>query len=129
MTVPPRELVVWWERQAPGLWRWWRSALIWGVGPNAASLRISSWYRAPAENRAVGGVERSQHLLGLALDLVGPRFDLENVLVRMQALGWAGMLESVGTSNEHLHLQPFRPADLAPLWDAASWPVSVGRDV
>lgn len=33
-------------------------------------LRIDSWYRSPAVNKAVGGVESSYHRLGLAADVV-----------------------------------------------------------
>lgn len=37
-------------------------------------LKITSGYRCPALNRAVGGVEHSQHCQGLAADFVCPRF-------------------------------------------------------
>lgn len=33
-------------------------------------LHINSWYRSPAVNKAVGGVENSYHRLGLAADVV-----------------------------------------------------------
>ena len=33
-------------------------------------LHVDSWYRSPAVNRAVGGVESSYHRLGLAADIV-----------------------------------------------------------
>lgn len=33
-------------------------------------LHINSWYRSPAVNRAVGGVESSYHRFGLAADVV-----------------------------------------------------------
>ena len=39
-------------------------------------LHVDSWYRSPAVNRAVGGVESSYHRLGLAADVV-PNGDIE----------------------------------------------------
>lgn len=38
-------------------------------------LSVNSWYRSPAVNRTVGGVENSYHRLGLAVDVV-PRGDV-----------------------------------------------------
>ncbi len=37
-------------------------------------LHITSGYRCPALNRAVGGSRRSRHMLGLAADFVAPEF-------------------------------------------------------
>lgn len=37
-------------------------------------MRITSGYRSPTLNRAVGGSWRSQHMLGLAADFVCPAF-------------------------------------------------------
>jgi len=34
---------------------------------------VTSWWRSSARNRAVGGVPRSLHLYGLAIDYVPPR--------------------------------------------------------
>lgn len=35
---------------------------------------ISSWYRSPALNHAVGGVPNSQHLAGEAVDFIAPAY-------------------------------------------------------
>lgn len=37
-------------------------------------IRVSSWYRNPQVNRAVGGVANSQHALGLAVDFTCAKF-------------------------------------------------------
>ena len=66
---------------------------------------ISSWYRTPEHNRRVGGHPESQHLAGLAIDVVLPgsdpgfnpqlAFDLERV-------GLVPVREPT-----HLHVQAF----------------------
>ena len=42
---------------------------------NGQKLRISSWYRDPASNRAAGGKSASRHLAGDALDITDPVFN------------------------------------------------------
>ncbi|MEN9419188.1 MAG: hypothetical protein RI988_2808 [Pseudomonadota bacterium] len=53
-------------------------------------VQITSGYRAPAVNAAVGGAPSSQHQLGLAADFVAPRFGSPRAIAR--------------------HLQPLMPA-------------------
>lgn len=43
---------------------------------------ISSGYRAPAVNRAVGGATNSQHTQGLAADFKAPAFGMPSTIVR-----------------------------------------------
>jgi zinc D-Ala-D-Ala carboxypeptidase len=47
-----------------------------------APVQITSGYRAPAVNRAVGGSASSQHQLGLAADFVAPRFGSPRAIAR-----------------------------------------------
>ena len=42
---------------------------------NGQKLRISSWYRDPASNRAAGGARNSRHQFGDALDITDPIFN------------------------------------------------------
>lgn len=37
-------------------------------------LTVSSWYRSPALNQAVGGVPNSQHIKGEAVDFIAPHY-------------------------------------------------------
>ena len=50
-----------------------------------APIRVSSGYRSPRLNKAVGGVSDSQHLYGLAADLVTE--DLPRLFEVIRALG------------------------------------------
>ncbi len=48
-------------------------------------IKINSWYRCPALNKAVGGVVSSQHLRGEAVDFVCPEFGSTVDIVRFLA--------------------------------------------
>lgn len=41
---------------------------------NRVPININSWYRSPEVNKAVGGVDNSEHALGQAVDFTCPRF-------------------------------------------------------
>jgi len=63
-------------------------------------ITVTSWWRSTAENDAVGGASTSQHLYGLAYDIVGP--DATQVADAWMALGGVAVRES-----DHVHLQVF----------------------
>jgi hypothetical protein len=56
-------------------------------------MRITSWYRDPLSNKAVGGASNSSHLTGRAVDLYIPGldiFEVENKLVQWWRKGGIG---------------------------------------
>lgn len=69
-----------------------------------SELRASSWWRDPETNRRVGGHPQSQHLLGLGLDLIGPKEVLERLAIEARGEGLTAINETT-----HLHLQLFPP--------------------
>ena len=78
------------------LWAWWLA----GQPP----VQATSYIRTPDENRRVGGAPDSQHLIGTALDVVGPTDLLER---------FAGQLGLVVVDEgSHVHFQLF-PAGVA----------------
>ena len=66
---------------------------------------LTSWWRSALGNQSVGGHRDSQHLLGLAVDVVGPSLRVTRDLARRQGL--TAVLE-----GDHLHLQMFPPGAL-----------------
>ncbi len=73
------------------LWAWWLA----GMPP----VQATSYIRTPEQNRRVGGAPESQHLVGTALDLIGPT---ERMVDFARELGLVGIDE-----GSHLHLQLF----------------------
>jgi len=63
---------------------------------------ITSWFRTPEENAAVGGHPRSQHLVGWAFDLVAPAGQAGRLADALQANQFEVVRES-----DHLHVQVF----------------------
>jgi hypothetical protein len=102
---PPPELL-----RYPVLARWvsdFRRRVNVGVGAYGGRVAVTSWWRSSARNAAAGGAALSQHLLGLAVDLVaGSPLELARALER------AGVV--VVVERDHVHAQSAR----AGIWDA-----------
>ena len=99
--VPPQDLVM---RFLPAFqWAIPRWTFLWWSHPGTA---LTSWWRSPERNTAVGGAPQSQHLYGLAVDAV-PR-DFDAFMADARRIG----LYAVDEGN-HVHLQIFPSGYLA----------------
>jgi len=117
--VPPRELLA----------SAWRPVIFEFIRRVARSLqtgqKITSWYRDPATNQREGGAPTSQHLFGLALDIVGPGQQLTQAIARdaqliavqefdhlhIQLLP-AGVLERIGVTFPRVRVQTVQQSTL-----------------
>lgn len=103
VSAPPIGIV---RALLPELLRFFNGLIGVRVGP---SIRVSSWWRSAVDNRRVGGHPDSQHLLGLALDLVGEEEELRDLLFDVRQVGMIAVMEAT-----HLHIQ-LLPAGVARL--------------
>jgi len=99
LEAPPREMILTWERWFPGFWRGFSNALS-RAAQQTGPLRATSWFRSVADNASVGGDSHSQHLAGVAVDLVSG-----NPAQAARALRAAGFF--VVEEFDHLHIQTF----------------------
>jgi uncharacterized protein YcbK (DUF882 family) len=71
------------------------------------SYRITSWYRSPVKNAAIGGARQSQHQLASAMDFVFPtRAAYTEAERRFRAQGFTVFYE-----GDHLHVQAMNPQE------------------
>lgn len=114
---PKRATVEFFERLAPGLWRHWvsiASAALLEIDRNApADTVVTSWNRSPLENKRAGGHPDSQHLVGLALDVVPGKgtstLALNEAAQAFERFGFITVIEP-----SHVHVQTFPPDILRP---------------
>jgi len=101
-SAPPLSIVQGLERLSPGFWSAWSNAV--GAAYRRAPFQLTSWYRSPSYNRQVGGADDSQHLLGVAFDVVPASWAVQS------ALSSSGFI--VVNEGDHVHAQPW-PAGTA----------------
>lgn len=65
---------------------------------------VSSGYRSPAVNKAVGGAPNSQHMQGLAADLKCPQFGSPLTIARYLLQHWTHPFEQMIQEGSWLHV-------------------------
>lgn len=112
MMQPPMTVIRAVERFAPGFWGQWSGAVA-AAWRSAPGMRVTSWWRDPRHNREVGGSDSSQHLLGVAFDVVPVTSG------NYYALQRAGF--RVVNEGDHLHAQPWPPGSARPILRTLGW--------
>jgi len=69
MVPPPYFIAYLVDQAAPGIWPRFVAA---ANGALQRNDTVTSWWRSPGKNQAVGGSPDSQHLAALAFDATGP---------------------------------------------------------
>jgi len=98
---PPREMIAAIEMRLPGLAQLFVNRV--DAALQGLDVTLTSWWRSQARNDDVGGAQLSQHLLGLAIDLVGP--DEDEAERRLRALGFVVIRHAVPGGKLHVHAQ------------------------
>lgn len=90
------------EAHVPGAYEWLYQQL--EAIHRDLPATATSWWRSKAKNASVGGAADSQHLLGLAIDIVYPSSLIRRTAIpRLQAAGF-----TVIDEGDHVHVQVFR---------------------
>jgi len=92
------------EGAVPGLFRFFLESVLGAVEISS----VTSWWRSPVENFAVGGKPFSQHLIGFALDFTTP--DPRSALRQLANIGLVAVDE-----GDHVHVQLLQAGVLDPL--------------
>lgn len=80
------------------------------------AISVTSWFRSPEHNREVGGSPESQHLFGLAVDLIGAPTALERFGAAAAGQGLVPVhSRDRDTGQPYLHVQRFPAGHLAQL--------------
>lgn len=98
MAVLPPPVLVWQrvESRVPGVYNRFLRAV-----HSTGAIAATSWYRDPVRNRVVGGASQSQHLLGLAADLIPrPGVGMHQLAEAARAAGLVAV-----PYDRHVHVQ------------------------
>lgn len=74
-------------------------------------ILVTSWYRPPAINRAVGGATRSQHLYGKAVDIKPAQGDIYKFQDWLDKTAWRNKALGYGAKRGFVHLD-LRPSNI-----------------
>lgn len=102
---PPTSIVWTVDRWAPGIYRAFWEALVGGL--QGVPVSVTSYWRDPTVNAAVGGLADSQHLIGLGIDIAPEAGRMGEAASILQARGL-----TVVSYPSHLHVQAW-PAGVA----------------
>ncbi len=106
---PPGNIVAFWERVLPGIWseviRAANAALS-AIDTDLGETVVTSWFRSVDQNRRVGGDPDSQHLFGLAFDIV-PGKGTSRLAINEAAGRFAQFGFTVVPDSTHVHVQVF----------------------
>lgn len=107
---PPPNTQKFFDRLLPGIWTQWaaaaESALVEIDQGGSEPTTLTSWYRTPSDNRRVGGDPDSQHLVGLAFDVV-PGKGTSRLAINEAAQAFARAGFAVVPADRHVHVQTF----------------------
>lgn len=93
---PPTALARMLEVRAPGIWEAFGAGVD-HLERHVGTAVVTSWWRDKATNARAGGSPTSQHLLGVALDLVG---DPQRIALAAREAGFVVVVE-----GDHVHVQ------------------------
>lgn len=107
---PPTRTQQFFHRLLPGIWSQWGQAAEFALNQIDAEgfgeTTITSWFRTLSDNARVGGDPDSQHLVGLALDVVPgkgiSRLAINEAAQIFEAAGFIAVPE-----ERHVHVQTF----------------------
>ena len=114
---PSVESATFFDRLLPGIWQQWgaaaEAALVEVDRGDVGETILTSWFRTPIENRRVGGHPDSQHLVGLAFDVI-PGKGTSTLAINEAAQIFQGFGFTVSPAKGHVHVQTFPPGILRP---------------
>lgn len=107
---PPINTLKFFDRLLPGIWNQFAAAAEGGLAlvdaGNVGQTVLTSWFRSPNENRRVGGDPDSQHLVGLAFDVV-PGKGTSPLAINEAAQIFRRLGFEVVPAAKHIHVQVF----------------------